>query len=298
MRTGADQPPDGRQGGVTGGVDTARHVVANTAHNLARSPWIGRQSPILVFDDATSMGRKGGSRELRGVRPELRGRYPGFFVQSGVHERFVDEVVRRAEAIRMATHWPTTRRGGPLATRAQRDRIEAVVAESSTREPPAHRGCRPEGLGRVVLPAHRAGVRRPRVRSTRVNFWTSHVGASLRHEDEAVALANDTELGWGPGSLPGTCPGSPGGQGHPLGHRLGQHLPGHLPIAPFGGFGNSGSGREAGVDAIHEFTTTKNPLDQHINRTDVQPVHYSLTEDKSGQGDGFSRIRSGDGSAR
>ena len=29
------------------------------------------------------------------------------------------------------------------------------------------------------------------------------------------------------------------------------------PIAPFGGFGNSGSGREAGVDAIHEFTTTK-----------------------------------------
>lgn len=29
------------------------------------------------------------------------------------------------------------------------------------------------------------------------------------------------------------------------------------PIAPFGGFGLSGSGREAGVDAIAEFTTTK-----------------------------------------
>ena len=29
------------------------------------------------------------------------------------------------------------------------------------------------------------------------------------------------------------------------------------PIAPFGGFKHSGSGREAGIDSIHDYTRTK-----------------------------------------
>ena len=46
----------------TGGVDTARHVVANTAHNLAPVTLeLGGKSPILVFDDADFDGAINGA---------------------------------------------------------------------------------------------------------------------------------------------------------------------------------------------------------------------------------------------
>ena len=77
-------------------------------------------------------------------------------------------------------------------------------------------------------------------------------------EDEAVALANDTEFGLGAGIFTRDVSRV---------HRVARAIRSGIvwvntyraisPIAPFGGFGNSGSGREAGVDAIHEFTTTK-----------------------------------------
>tara|TARA_Y100000815_G_C13231482_1_gene458194 strand:- start:669 stop:980 length:312 start_codon:yes stop_codon:yes gene_type:complete len=77
-------------------------------------------------------------------------------------------------------------------------------------------------------------------------------------EDEAVAIANDTEFGLGAGIFTRDVSRV---------HRVAGAIRSGIvwvntyraisPIAPFGGFGNSGSGREAGVDAIHEFTTTK-----------------------------------------
>ena len=52
------------------------------------------------------------------------------FVQSGIHDEFVAEVVRRAEQIRIGDPLATETQMGPLATQAQRDRIESVVADS------------------------------------------------------------------------------------------------------------------------------------------------------------------------
>ena len=81
---------------------------------------------------------------------------------------------------------------------------------------------------------------------------------SFDPEDEAVALANDTEFGLGAGIFTRDVSRV---------HRVARAIRSGIvwvntyraisPIAPFGGFGNSGSGRESGVDAIHEFTTTK-----------------------------------------
>ncbi|HBM57424.1 MAG TPA: carnitine dehydratase, partial [Acidimicrobiaceae bacterium] len=69
------------------------------------------------------------------------------FVQSGIHDEFIAELVRRAEAIRIGDPLDDDSQMGPLATRAQRDRIEAVVAESTGQGAILHTGgARPEGL--------------------------------------------------------------------------------------------------------------------------------------------------------
>ena len=77
-------------------------------------------------------------------------------------------------------------------------------------------------------------------------------------EDEAVAFANDTRFGLGAGVFTRDVTRA---------LRVSKRIRSGIvwvntyravsPIAPFGGFGQSGYGREAGIDAVHDYTRTK-----------------------------------------
>mgnify|MGYP000904557764 FL=1 len=77
-------------------------------------------------------------------------------------------------------------------------------------------------------------------------------------EEEAIALANDTEFGLGSGVFT---------QNVARAHRVSRRIRSGItwvntyraisPIAPFGGFNQSGYGREAGAEAILDYTRTK-----------------------------------------
>ncbi len=247
----------------TGGVETARHVVANTVHNLAPVTLeLGGKSPILVFDDADFESAVNGSVAGNfGASGQSCVAGSRVFVQSGIHDEFVAEVVRRAEQIQIGDPLASETQMGPLATLAQRDRIESVVADSIAQGATLHTGGgRPDGLDSgwyyrptvLVCPDQN-------VRSTRVELFGPVMSVlAFDTEDEAVAMANDTEFGLGAGIFTRDVSRV---------HRVTRAIRSGIvwvntyraisPIAPFGGFGNSGSGREAGVDAIQEFTTTK-----------------------------------------
>lgn len=247
----------------TGGVDTARHVVANTVHNLAPVTLeLGGKSPILVFDDAdfesAVNGAVAGNFGASGQSCVAGSRV---FVQSGIHDEFVAEVVRRAEQIRIGDPLATETQMGPLATQAQRDRIESVVADSIAQGATLHTGGgRPDGLdsGWYYRPTV-LGCPDQEVRSTQVELFGPVMSVlKFNTEDEAVVMANDTNFGLGAGIFTRDVSRV---------HRTARAIRSGIvwvntyraisPIAPFGGFGDSGSGRESGVDAINEFTTTK-----------------------------------------
>ena len=247
----------------TGGVDTARHVVANTVHNLAPVTLeLGGKSPILVFDDAdfesAVNGAVAGNFGASGQSCVAGSRV---FVQSGIHDEFVAEVVRRAEQIRIGDPLATETQMGPLATQAQRDRIESVVADSIAQGATLHTGGgRPDDLdsGWYYRPTV-LGCPDQDVRSTQVELFGPVMSVlKFNTEDEAVVMANDTNFGLGAGIFTRDVSRV---------HRTARAIRSGIvwvntyraisPIAPFGGFGDSGSGRESGVDAINEFTTTK-----------------------------------------
>ena len=81
---------------------------------------------------------------------------------------------------------------------------------------------------------------------------------SFAEEDEAVALANDTRFGLGAGVFTKDVARA---------LRVSKRIRSGIvwvntyraisPVAPFGGFRQSGYGREAGIDAIYEYTRTK-----------------------------------------
>ena len=247
----------------TGGVDTARHIVANTAANLAPvSLELGGKSPILIFDDADLDGAVNGAVAGNfGASGQSCVAGSRVFVQSGIHDEFIAELVRRAEAIRIGDPLDDDSQMGPLATRAQRDRIEAVVAESTGQGAILHTGgAQPDGLdaGWYYLPTV-LGCPDQDIRSTRVELFGPVMSViSFETEADAVAMANDTEFGLAAGIFSSDASRV---------HRVARSVRAGIvwvntyraisPIAPFGGFGNSGSGREAGVDAIGEFTRTK-----------------------------------------
>ncbi len=247
----------------TGGVDAARHVVANTAANFAHvSLELGGKSPIVIFDDADLEGAVNGAVAGNfGASGQSCVAGSRVFVQAGIHDEFIDEVVKRAEAVRIGDPLDSDTQMGPLATEAQRDHIEAVVAESAAQGATIHTGGqRPDGMetGWYFQPTV-IGCGDQDIRSTRVELFGPVMSVlSFQTEAEGVALANDTEFGLGAGVFTRDVARA---------HRVAKAIRSGIvwvntyraisPVAPFGGFGQSGYGREAGMDAIYEYTRTK-----------------------------------------
>ena len=258
----------------TGGVDAARKVVANTAGNFAHlSLELGGKSPILVFDDADLEGAVNGAIAGNfGATGQSCVAGSRALVQAGSHDDFIRETVKRAEAVRIGDPLDESTQMGPLATEAQRDRIEAVVAESLDQGAVLHTGGRRPGgfdAGWYYEPTI-LGCPNQAIRSTRVELFGPVMSViPFGTEDEGVALANDTEFGLGAGVFTRDVARA---------HRVAAAIRSGIvwvntyraisPIAPFGGFGQSGYGRESGIDAIYEYTRTKSVW---IN-TSTQPM--------------------------
>ncbi len=247
----------------TGGIDAARKVVENTAKNFAHvSLELGGKSPILVFDDADIEGAINGAIAGNfGATGQSCVAGSRVMVQSAIYDDFVSTLVDRAEQIRIGDPLDPNTQMGPLATVAQRDHIEAVVAESKSQGAVIHTGGeRPAGLdsGWYYKPTI-LGCQNNETRSVQVELF-GPVMSVLRFdsEDDGVALANDTTFGLGAGVFTSNVARA---------HRVAKAVRSGIvwvntyrvisPMAPFGGFGDSGYGREAGIDAIREYTRTK-----------------------------------------
>ncbi len=247
----------------TGGADTARHVIANTANNFAPvSLELGGKSPLVIFDDADLEGAVNGAVAGNfGASGQSCVAGSRVIVQAGVYDRFIEMVTERAQAIRLGDPLDDDTQMGPLATQVQYDRCISVVAASASEGATIHTGGkRPDGFetGWYFEPTVIACPDQT-ITSTRVELFGPVMSVlKFENEEDAIGLANDTEFGLGAGIFTNNLARA---------HRVSEKIHSGIvwvntyraisPIAPFGGFGNSGYGREAGVDAIHEFTRTK-----------------------------------------
>ncbi|MDL2077686.1 aldehyde dehydrogenase family protein [Streptomyces sp. GXMU-J15] len=182
-------------------------------------------------------------------------------VEESVRERFVAELARRAARIRLGRGTDDGVECGPLVSEQQRAKVESYVA-SALAEGAALRtgGKRPEHLAEgyfyeptVLEHCHREmKVVREEV------FGPVLTVETFRTEDEAVALANDTEYG-----LAGAVWTADAGRARRVAGRL-RHgtvwindFHPYLPQAEWGGFGKSGVGRELGPAGLAEYRESK-----------------------------------------
>lgn len=247
----------------TGGPETARHVVRNSADNLAAiSLELGGKSPVLVFDDAdlesTCNAVIAGIFAATGRSCVAGSR---LIVQRGIHDALVERLTARARAIRIGDPQDMATEMGPLATRRQLEHIQRVLdASIEAGGRVVTGGSQPEGLaaGHYFLPTI-VDCPNAKVPSVMEELFGPVLSVVMFDtEAEAIALANDTKYGLASGVFTGDLTRA---------HRLTRALRAGIvwvntyravsPIVPFGGYGLSGLGREGGFEAVLEYTRTK-----------------------------------------
>ena len=247
----------------TGGPETARHVVRNSAENFAQvSLELGGKSPVVIFDDADlesatngvllSIFSASGQSCVAGSR---------LLLHESIHDEVLARVAEKASKIRIGDPLDDNSQMGPLATRAQLDNIDSTVADAKANGATLiHGGQQPAGMGDgwyyeptvVACPDQQIGI------VQRELFGP--VVSALRFTDEAHALqlANDCRFGLAAGIFTADI-------GRAL--RITKGIRSGIvwvntyrmvsPLAPFGGYKDSGYGRESGLEAIYDYTRPK-----------------------------------------
>lgn len=244
----------------TGGPETARHIVRNSAANLAEVTLeLGGKSPAIVFDDADL--DKAVASITSGVFLGSAGQScvaaSRALVQRSVYRAFVQRITASAEGLRVADPLDESAELGPLATEQQLVRIEQAIASAVGRG-----GQLATGGSRV--PDRPGWYFSPTVVELASNTddlaQTELFGPVLAvipfdDEEEALSLANSTRFGLAAGIFTRDV-----GRVHRMTGRLRAGIQFvncyrmGAPMGPIGGFGDSGKGREGGIDAVRDFT--------------------------------------------
>ncbi len=256
----------------TGGPDTARHVVRNTAENFAvTSLELGGKSPFMVFSDANLESAANASiASIFGATGQSCVAGSRLLVHRSVHNEFVDQLVARAPTIKIGAPLDMDTQIGPLATVGQKQRCEQVVADSIAGGASLLTGGKtPEGFekGNYFEPTI-LSCNDPNLPCVTTELFGPVLSVlTFDDEEEALQMANTSDYAFASGVFTRDLARA---------HRLMKRIRAGIvwvntyrvisPIAPFGGFKNTGNGREAGLDAIYDYTRTKTAW---INTSDV-----------------------------
>jgi acyl-CoA reductase-like NAD-dependent aldehyde dehydrogenase len=238
-------------------------VIHNSAENFAEiSLELGGKSPFIVFEDANIESAVNASiAGIFGASGQSCVAGSRLYLHDKVADRFLDTMVGQAKAIRIGDPLAEETQMGPLATTGQLTRIEAEVAHAQEQG-----GTLLAGGKRPTMP-NRGWFYEPTIiecpdQKMRI-VDTELFGPVLsvlrfKSEEQVIGLANDTRHGLAAGVFTGD-----GGRAL----RVTKALRAGIvwvntyrvvsPIAEFGGYKESGYGRESGFQAIYDYTRPK-----------------------------------------
>lgn len=256
------QHPDIAKIAFTGGVNAARHIVQNSSHNLAKvSLELGGKSPFVVFADAD-------------IESAINTQIAGIFAASGqscvagsrliieksIKQDFLKRLKEQSAKIVIGEPHKMETEFGPLCTKKQLDTIHDKVQKTLALGAELILGGTPtNGKGYYYPPTIldcSDVADSPTV--TDELFGPVLSVLTFETEEEAIKLANQTAYGLAGGVFT---------QNLSRGHRMSKAIHAGIvwvntyrvisPLAPIGGYGLSGYGREGGIDAALEYTVTK-----------------------------------------
>jgi aldehyde dehydrogenase (NAD+) len=249
----------------TGSDATGRLINESAAKSFKRvSLELGGKSPNIVFADAN-------------IEDAVNGAVSGIFAATGqtciagsrlllqesIHDAFLEKLLALAKTARMGDPMRMDTQVGPVTTRPQYEKvlgyIDIAKQEGAKLQLGGGAATRPEcGKGWFVEPTVFSGVNnRMRIAQEEV-FGPVLSVIKFKDEAEALAIANDVRFGLGSGVWTSDI-------GRAL--RMAERIQAGTVwvntyravsyLSPFGGYKDSGLGRENGLDAVREYLQVK-----------------------------------------
>jgi betaine-aldehyde dehydrogenase len=241
--------------GFTGSTEVGRGVMAAAAGTIKRVTLeLGGKSANVVFADA-DLERAAASAPLAvfgnaGQDCCARSR---ILVERSVYDRFLELLVAATAAVRVGDPEDGATEMGPLITAAQRDRVASFADDGV-----AYRGAVPGGSGFWFPCTLVEATNDDRVAREEV-FGPVAAVIPFENEADAIRIANDTPYG-----LSGSIWTENGARALRVARALDSGVlsvnsnTSVRPSTPFGGFKQSGFGRELGMHALEGYSEVKN----------------------------------------
>lgn len=254
--------PDIAKVAFTGGPETAKHIIKNTAHNLAKvSLELGGKSPLIVFADSNlesavnaqlaAIFAASGQSCVAGSR---------LLIENSIKDEFIALLIQKVQSIQIGNPTEKTTEFGPLCTERQLKHIEHIVCSSLQQGAKLLAGGERLNIaGYYYPPTILDCSMTPNADSIQKELFGPVLSIdTFETESEAIAKANNTQFGLAAGVFTTNLSRA---------HRMIDAIKSGVvwintyrvvsPLAPFGGHGLSGFGREGGLAAALEYTTTK-----------------------------------------
>src|SRR5271167_113930 len=254
--------PDIDKVAFTGSTEVGKLILQASAGNLKRvSLELGGKSPNVIFPDApmeqavalsaTGVFRNQGQVCCAATR---------MFVQEGIYDEFAERISAKANEINLGQPLNPATTMGPLVSSEQHERVlgylKLACEEGARAKAGGERG--PQAKGYFVKPTIYTDVKNEMRIAREEIFGPVAVLIPFKDENDAVLQGNDTTYGLGAGVWTQDV-----GRAHKVARALKAgsvwvNCYGIIdPISPFGGYKESGFGRELGRHSIDLYTQIK-----------------------------------------
>ena len=247
----------------TGGPETARHIIRNSAENLSEvSLELGGKSPVAVFNDANQENAINGiTAGIFGASGQSCIAGSRLYLQEEIYDEFLDKLSKRAEKIKIGAPMDPETEMGPISNYKQLEVIEKNIKLTLEQGGRLKCGGQRHSFSNegYYFPATIIECDNHNLQVAENELFGPVLSVmKFKTEDEVVSKMNDNQYGLSSGVYTSDLA---------RGMRVSKAIRAGItfvntyrlisPTAPFGGIKDSGYGKEAGLESIKDYTRVK-----------------------------------------
>ena len=247
----------------TGGPETAKHIVKNSAENLSQvSLELGGKSPVVVFDDADQENALNGiTAGIFGASGQSCIAGSRLYLHKQIYDEFLRKLIDKAEKIKLGSPMEEDAQMGPLNSFKQLENIEKNIKATIEQGGKIRCGGKRSSISNkgYYFPATIIECENHNLPVAENELFGPILSVmKFENEKEVIEKMNDNKYGLSSGVYTSNFA---------RGIRVSKAIRAGIvfintyrlisPMAPFGGLKDSGYGKEAGIESIKEYTRIK-----------------------------------------